>query len=82
MLCVILIFSLSMNCFSAIVSDNDGSAFITKAEFEALKKDFSDQIENYNNSIDSKIDGAIDSKIKGDRLYYLFHKVVIIKTKK
>ena len=33
------------------MADNDGAAFITKAEFEALKKDFADQIDNYNNSI-------------------------------
>ena len=45
--------------FAAIVSDNDGSAFITKKEFEALKQDFAEQINNYNSSIDSKIDGAI-----------------------
>ena len=42
-----------------MVSDNNGSAFITKAEFEALKDDFNSQIDNYNKSISSKIDGAI-----------------------
>ena len=55
-----LIISLFANThFAAIVSDNDGSAFITKSEFEALKTDFANQITSYNNSIDSKIDGAI-----------------------
>lgn len=52
-----------MNCFTfaAIVSDNDGSAFVTKAEFEALKSSFNKQINNYNKSLDNKIDGAIAS---------------------
>ena len=36
-------------------------AFVTKKEFEALKTDFANQITSYNNSIDSKIDGAIVS---------------------
>ena len=57
---VFLILSLFVNInFAAIVSDNDGSAFITKNEFEALKSDFASQITSYNNSIDGKIDGAI-----------------------
>lgn len=47
--------------FAAIVSDNDGSAFVTKSEFEALKANFESQIDNYNKSIDNKIDGAIAS---------------------
>ena len=52
---------MSIESFAAIVSDNDGSAFVTKAEFEAMKKDFAEQVDNYNSSIDSKIDGAIAS---------------------
>ena len=64
-LCLIFAFLLSINSFAAIVSDNDGSAFVTKAEFEALKKGFADQIDNYNTSIDSKIDGAIASYLAG-----------------
>ena len=40
--------------FAAIVSDNDGSAFVTKAEFEQLKSDFNSQITNYNDSLDKK----------------------------
>lgn len=50
---------------AAIVSDNDGSAFVTKAEFDALKADYNSQINNYNVSIDSKIDGAIASYLAG-----------------
>ena len=48
-----------------MVSDNDGSAFITKAEFDSLKNDFQSQIDQYNTSIDSKIDGAIASYLAG-----------------
>ena len=31
-------FLLSINSFASIVSDNDGAAFVTKAEFDSLKK--------------------------------------------
>ena len=64
-LCLIFAFLLSINSFAAIVSDNDGAAFITKAEFEAMKDNFNQQIDNYNNSIDSKIDGAIAAYLAG-----------------
>ena len=67
-LCLIFAFLLSINSFAAIVSDNDGAAFVTKAEFEAMKKDFDAQITNYNNSIDNKIDGAIASYLAGTLL--------------
>ncbi len=58
-------FLFSIESFAAVVSDNDGSAFVTKAEFEALKKDFEAQIDNYNESIDNRIDGAIASYLSG-----------------
>lgn len=58
-LCIILLTSSYVT--AAIVSDNDGSAFITKAEFEAMKIGFDEQIAQYNESIDNKIDGAIAS---------------------
>ena len=61
LLCVVF----AINTHAAIVSDNDGSAFVSKAEFEGLKKDFSDQIDKYNSSIDGKIDGAIASYLDG-----------------
>ena len=61
-------FLFSIDSFAAIVSDNDGSAFVTKAEFEALKENFKEQIDNYNTSIDSKIDGAISSYLAGVNL--------------
>ncbi len=51
--------------FCAVISDNDGSAFITKAEFDSLKNNFQSQIDQYNNSIDNKIDNAIASYLAG-----------------
>lgn len=68
MLAIVMILILSIESYAAVVSDNDGSAFVTKAEFEILKKDFGDQIEKYNTSIDSKIDGAIASYLSGIKL--------------
>ena len=56
---------MSINTFGAVVGDNDGAAFITKAEFDSLKNDFQSQIDQYNTSIDSKIDGAIASYLAG-----------------
>ena len=67
-LCLIFAFLLSINSFAAVVSDNDGSAFITKAEFEALKDNFASQVDQYNTSIDSKIDGAIAAYLAGSQL--------------
>ena len=64
-LCIIFAFLLSINSFAAIVSDNDGSAFVTKAEFEALKDDFAQQVQSYEDSIDGKIDGAIGAYLAG-----------------
>ena len=55
----------TMSVFAAIVSDNDGSAFVTKSEFEAMKNNFSSQVNQYNTSIDTKIDGAIASYLAG-----------------
>ena len=62
---LILIFVLCLNNFAAAVSDNDGSAFITKSEFDSLKNDFQSQIDQYNISIDNKIDNAIASYLAG-----------------
>ena len=65
LLCFFLTFLLSIESFAAIVSDNDGSSFVTKSEFESLKQNFADQITNYNDSIDKKIDGAIANYLAG-----------------
>ena len=62
---IILVVLMSINTLGAVVGDNDGSAFITKAEFDSLKNDFQAQIDQYNTSIDSKIDGAIASYLSG-----------------
>ena len=63
-----LVLFLCIESFAAVVSDNDGSAFVTKAEFEALKSNFANQVDNYNSSIDSKIDGAIAAYLAGTQL--------------
>lgn len=60
-----LVLSFCFTSMAAVVSDNDGSAFITKAEFDSLKNDFQAQIDQYNTSIDNKIDGAISAYLAG-----------------
>ena len=75
-MCLIFAFLLSINSFAAVVSDNDGAAFVTKAEFEALKSNFASQIDSYNSSIDSKVDGAIASYLAGINL----SKTSVVKT--
>ena len=67
-LCLAFTLIFSMNNMAAVVSDNDGAAFTTKAEFEALKKNFASQIDEYNTSIDKKIDGAIAQYLAGIKL--------------
>ncbi|MBO6120019.1 MAG: hypothetical protein J6P02_06085 [Lachnospiraceae bacterium] len=67
-LALFLIVLMSIENFAAVVSDNDGAAFITKAEFDSLKNNFQAQIDQYNTSIDSKIDGAIASYLAGINL--------------
>ena len=64
-LAIFLIVLMSIESFGAVVSDNDGSAFITKAEFDSMKNDFQSQIDQYNTSIDNKIDGAIAGYLAG-----------------
>ena len=61
----ICIFMISNILYASVVSDNDGSAFITKAEFDSLKNNFQSQIDQYNNQIDTKIDNAIASYLSG-----------------
>ena len=45
LLALFLVVLMSINTMGAVVSDNDGSAFITKAEFDSLKNDFQSQID-------------------------------------
>ena len=61
----VMIILININSFAAVVSDNDGSAFITKAEYDSLKNTFQAQINQYNSNIDSKIDGAISAYLAG-----------------
>ena len=75
-LCLIFAFLLSIESMAAVVSDNDGSAFITKAEFDSLKNNFQSQLDSYNTAIDNKIDNAIASylagiKVNKDTIYKL-----------
>ena len=65
LMALFLVVLISIESFGAVVSDNDGSAFITKAEFDSLKNNFQAQIDNYNTSIDAKIDGAIAAYLAG-----------------
>ena len=56
---------IAISTHAAVVSDNDGSAFITKAEFDSLKNNFQSQIDSYNMNIDNKIDAAIAGYLAG-----------------
>lgn len=62
---IVCIIFLNSWVHAAVVADNDGSAFITKAEFDSLKNNFQSQIDAYNSNIDSKIDSAIASYLAG-----------------
>lgn len=62
---LIMVFVMSYNAFAVALSDNDGSAFITKSEFDSLKTNFQMQLDSYNTNIDNKIDNAIASYLAG-----------------
>ena len=63
-----LVVLMSIDSFAAVVGDSDGAAFVTKKEFEDLKKSFADQIGRYNTSLDGKIDGAIANYLDGIKI--------------
>ena len=63
-----LVVLMSIENFAAIVGDSDGGAFVTKAVFEEMKDTFNKQIDNYNSSIDKKVDGVIAQYLDGLRL--------------
>ena len=65
---LLIVLTFSIESFAAVVGDNDGAAFITKAEFDSLKSTFQAQIDRYNSSIDNKIDGAIASFLAGVKM--------------
>ena len=62
---VLISILIAFDSLAAAVSDNDGSAFISKAEFDSLKNTFQAQIDSYNASIDNKIDSAISEYLAG-----------------
>ncbi|MBO6134470.1 MAG: hypothetical protein J6O09_01665 [Lachnospiraceae bacterium] len=62
---LLLVLLFSIESFAAVVGDNDGAAFITKAEFDSMKNDFQDQLDRYNSSLDNKINGAIAAYLSG-----------------
>ena len=57
--CLFLVVLMSIESFAAAVSDNDGAAFITKAEFDGLRNEFQKQLNDYNFNINNKIEAAI-----------------------
>lgn len=63
--CICTTLLMAIGTFAFTTSDNDGSAFITKAEFDALKSSFQAQLDAYNQGIDSKIDSAIAGYLAG-----------------
>lgn len=65
---VFIVLLISMKTFAIIVNDNDTSAFLTKAEFDSIKNDIQNQMDQYNAIMDSKIDGAIATYLAGIKL--------------
>lgn len=65
---LVLIILIVNSVFATSVNENDGSAFITKAEFDALKSSFQSKIDEYNLGIDSKIDSAVASYLSGIKI--------------
>ncbi len=55
---LILVLLFSIESFAAVVGDNDGAAFITKAEFDSMKNDFQSQLDRYNSSLGIWIERA------------------------
>lgn len=56
---------MSIENFAAVVGDSDGAAFVTKGDFESLKEEFDKKIDEYNNSLNQKVDGAIANYLSG-----------------
>ena len=64
----VLIVLMSIESFSAVVSDNDGAAFITQAEFDSLKNDFQTILNDFNTGIDARVADAIDTYVRGAKV--------------
>ena len=61
---IFTILAFNINSY-ATIGANDGSAFITKAEFDALVNTFNEQMDTYEDNLVSKIDGAIANYLAG-----------------
>ena len=64
MMALFIVVLLNINSYAA-VSANDGSAFVTKAEFDALVNTFNEQMDTYQSGLNAKIDGAISNYLAG-----------------
>ena len=64
MMALFIVVLLNINSYAA-VSANDGSAFVTKAEFDALVNTFNEQMDTYQSGLNAKIDGAIANYLSG-----------------
>ena len=64
MLALFIVVLLNINSYAA-VGANDGSAFVTKAEFDALVNTFNEQMDTYQSGLNTKIDGAIANYLAG-----------------
>ena len=65
---LVLVILLNTTNFAAAVSDNDGTAFISKPEFESLKNSFQFELNVKNSNIDSKINNAIKEYLAGAKM--------------
>ena len=55
-----IIVLLNVNTY-ATVNANDGSAFVTKAEFDTLVKNFNEAMNSYQSGLNAKIDDSISN---------------------
>lgn len=61
---LMIVISYMCNVYAIAISDNDGSAFISKAEFDSKKNDFQSRLNTTLTSIDVKIEDAIASYLE------------------
>ena len=63
-LALFIVVLLNINTY-ATANSNDGSQFITKAEFDALTENFNKLMDSYQSGLNAKIDNAISNYIAG-----------------
>ena len=61
---IMLVLFMNINSFATTTS-NDGSAFITKAEFDSLINNFNEQMDIYQSGFNAKIDTSIAQYLAG-----------------